>query len=209
MTRFHITMYLILIANRRYVSMQYYVRFHIRRKFVCLRPLDIDIALFNINTKMTQIMWWDEIIGWNKNEWHMPPWSSFGQCNYVDTYFLKTVRNVKVPLCPKIAYCICDTWVSWCLKSPTTQSPVSLLVQGNNKDKFKLHINCPCWRVSLPVEIILYAFTWKWQQWSSHGSKLLVIGNDFTIDQRFVSYMQSCVSHGLGIKWFEIRRASF
>ena len=143
-----------------------------------------------------------------KTEKQMPPRSSFGQCIHLDTYFLKTVRNVKVPLCPTIVYYIYGTWVSWCLKSPTMQAHVSLLVQGNDKEKFKLRTNCPWRRVSSPVEVILDAFTWKWLQWNSHGSKLLVIGNDFTIDQRSLSDMQSCVLHGLWIKWFQIRRAS-
>ena len=30
--------------------------------------IDIDSALFNINTKTAQIMWCDEINSWNKNE---------------------------------------------------------------------------------------------------------------------------------------------
>ena len=33
--------------------------------------------------KNGQIMWCDEINSWNKNEWQMQPWSSFGQCIYV------------------------------------------------------------------------------------------------------------------------------
>ena len=89
------------------------------------------------------MVWWDEISGWKKTEWQMPPRSSFGQCIYLDTYFLKTVRNVKVPLFPTIVYYIYGTWVSWCLKSPTMQAPVSLLVQGNDEEKFKLRTNCP------------------------------------------------------------------
>ena len=50
----------------------------------CLHvDIDIDSALFNINTKTAQIMWCDEINSWNKNEWPIPPWSSFGHCIYV------------------------------------------------------------------------------------------------------------------------------
>ena len=55
--------------------------------------IDIDSALFNINTKTAQIMWCDEINSWNKNEWPMPPWSSFGNCIYVWRLLLRSLSN--------------------------------------------------------------------------------------------------------------------
>ena len=55
--------------------------------------IDIDSTLFNMNTKTAQIMWCDEINSWNKNEWQIPPWSSFGQCIYVWRLLLRSLTN--------------------------------------------------------------------------------------------------------------------
>ena len=54
----------------------------------------IDSALFKINRKTAQIMWCDEINSWNKNEWPMPPWSSFGHCIYVWRLLLRSLSHV-------------------------------------------------------------------------------------------------------------------